>query len=122
VLLWALIEIAEANKGATKYDQHWMRGLNRDDLRLLEVGKKAIVSDLRDLSECIATGEPKERPTSLSDPFIEILDHWFELVRDKRRCGDAGALSSCEESTALYEAFITFAMEKMPELPEEWRF
>jgi hypothetical protein len=118
VLLWALIEIAKKNKVATPLDRAWMDDLNAGDLRSLEKGKKAIVSDLGDFSRNIAKGRPKK--TSLPDPFIEILHHWFSLIEDQEDCGQAETLSPSKESTALYEAFITFAMEKMRNLPEEW--
>lgn len=120
VLLWALVEIAEANDGATIYDQYRMGLLNADGLQTLEVGKVAIVSQLSDLSGRIAKGLPKSSPTSLSDPFIEILHHWFDLIEEKEDCGDSETVSSGEESTGLYEAFITFALEKMPDLPKVW--
>jgi hypothetical protein len=61
-------------------------------------------------------------PTSLLDPFIKILDRWFNLVKAKGRCSNSETSPSSEESTALYEAFITFAMTKMDELPEAWHF
>jgi hypothetical protein len=118
VLLWALIEIAKASKTATQYDRHWMELLNADDLRSLVTGKGFIVAQLGVLSKRI--GLPKSKPTSLSDPFIEILHHWFELTEENEGYGNSETLSPSEKSTALYEAFITFAMEKMPELPEKW--
>ena len=120
VLLWALIEIAEASDGATVFDRTRMKLLNADDLQTLEAGKEAIVFQLRGLSQRIAKRLPKSKPTALSDPFIEILDHWFNLIEEKEDCGNSETLLPSEESTALYEAFITFAMEKMPDLPEVW--
>jgi hypothetical protein len=118
VLLWALIEIAEAHKRATRLDQDWVDLLNADTLQALAAGKVSIISLLKDLAMESSNAEP----TSLLDPFIKILDHWFNLVKARGRCGNSETLRSSEESTALYEAFITFAMTKMDELPEAWDF
>jgi hypothetical protein len=120
VLLWALLEIAEANDRAMVFDQVWMKQLNSTDLLSLVAGKDFIVRQLEDLTAFIGLPEPP--PTSLLDPFIEILHHWLKLTRRNEDYGNVATLSSNEESAALYEAFITFAMEKMPELPEKWPF
>jgi hypothetical protein len=95
-----------------------MQLLNADSLRDLETGKITIVSKLKKLVE----GSRDAGSTSLSDPFIKILYQWFDLVEAKECFGNSETLRSNEESTALYEAFITFAMTKMDELPEEWQF
>jgi hypothetical protein len=95
-----------------------MQLLNADSLQGLETGKVAIVSKLRKLAE----GSWDAGSTSLSDPFIKILYQWFDLVEAKECFGNSERLRSNEDSTALYEAFITFAMTKMDELPGEWQF
>jgi hypothetical protein len=118
VLLWALLEIAEENDRATAYDRVRMKHLNANDLDFLETGKDSIVRQLEDLSKLV--GLPKSKPTSLLDPFIEILHHWFVPTKGKGECGKTETLSPNEESAALYDAFITFAMEKMSDLPETW--
>jgi hypothetical protein len=122
VLLWALIEIAEAKGGATAYDRELMKYLNGDDLQSLFAGKVFIVEDLNDLLVDNIQGRSKANGTSVLNPFIDILDCWLRLVQEKRYCGQAETLTSSEDSTALYKAFITFAMKKMDELPEVWPF
>ena len=120
VLFWALIEIAKANKKCTPFDQALMKYLNGDDLPGLRAGKGAIVEELKSLSERVPGDSPNPCPTSLLVPFIQILDCWFNLVKPKEGNGGAKTLPPSEESTVLYKAFITVAMEKMDDLPEAW--
>jgi len=122
VLLWAVIEIAEAKGNATALDKELMKSLNRDNLENLREGKGMIINELKDLSESSTQDRSEADATSLFDPFIEILVHWFDLIKAKGHGSNSETVRSSEESTALYKAFITFAMEKMDELPDAWNF
>ena len=99
-----------------------MKSLNKNDLDHLALGKKAIATDLNTLSKDIVRGSLKRYATSLLNPFIEILNHWFVLIETENRRGKAETLPSSEESTLLYKSFISYAMEKAKELPDAWTF
>jgi hypothetical protein len=119
VLLWALLEIAEVNKTATAFDRILMECLNGNDLAGLNAGKVYIASELRTLSKRISRGLPRRLSTSLLDPFVKILDHWFDLIEAKEDCGDTGTLPSSEDSELFYKSFISSAMDPT-ELPDAW--
>jgi hypothetical protein len=96
-----------------------MKHLNGNDLESLNAGKAYIASELRTLSGDIAHGLPKVCSTSLLDPFIKILDHWFSLIKTMERCGNAGTLPSSEGSNLFYKSFISSAMDPT-DLPDAW--
>lgn len=121
VLFVTSIEIARKEGRDTDKDRAWMRSLTSSNLREVETAKYSIPTQLAMLDNAISNGTRKPLDTSLPEPFVRILNEWFQLTN---YCvpsgGDERTLQSDSSSTEFYKKFIAIALDKMDSVPDTW--